>query len=41
MGQIEGDFEKGEASGSETALYVISQTALAWIYRGSEPTKPI
>ena len=27
MGQSEGDFEKGEASGSETALSVISQTA--------------
>lgn len=30
MGQIEGDFEKGEASGSETALRVISQTARYW-----------
>ncbi len=27
MGQSEGDFEKGEASGSATALYVVSQTA--------------
>src|SRR5215472_2095964 len=27
MGQTEGDFEKGEASGSETALSVLSQTA--------------
>jgi hypothetical protein len=26
MGQTEGDFEKGEASGSTTALDVISQT---------------
>jgi hypothetical protein len=34
MGQIEGDFEKGEASGSETALYVISQTARSWRHRG-------
>ncbi|GAC1350078.1 MAG: hypothetical protein NVSMB27_29190 [Ktedonobacteraceae bacterium] len=30
MGQAEGDFEKGEASGSETALHVISQTAQHW-----------
>jgi uridine phosphorylase len=30
MGQTEGDFEKGEASGSETALHVISQTACYW-----------
>ena len=30
MGQTEGDFEKGEASGSETALRVISQTACCW-----------
>ncbi len=30
MGQTEGDFEKGEASGSETALQVISQTAHLW-----------
>jgi len=33
MGQSEGDFEKGEASGSETALYVISQTARSWRQR--------
>ncbi len=30
MGQIEGDFEKGEASGSTTALDVISQTTRGW-----------
>src|SRR3989454_2742696 len=30
MGLTEGDFEKGEASGSETALHVISQTACYW-----------
>ncbi len=30
MGQTEGDFEKGEASGSETALHIISQTARLW-----------
>ena len=30
MGQTEGDFEKGEASGSETALSVVSQTARCW-----------
>lgn len=30
MGQTEGDFEKGEASGSATALYVVSQTARSW-----------
>ena len=33
MGQSEGDFEKGEASGSETALYVVSQTAHCWRQR--------
>lgn len=31
MGQTEGDFEKGEASGSQTALHIISQTAHHWI----------
>ena len=30
MGQTEGDFEKGEAAGSQTALQVLSQTARAW-----------
>lgn len=30
MGQTEGDFEKGEASGSTTALDVISQTTRGW-----------
>jgi len=30
MGQTEGDFEKGEASGSRTALHVISQAAYHW-----------
>jgi uridine phosphorylase len=30
MGQTEGDFEKGEASGSRTALHVISQAAQHW-----------
>src|SRR5579859_3959814 len=30
MGQTEGDFEKGEASGSQTALHVISQVAYHW-----------
>ena len=30
MGQTEGDFEKGEASGSQTALQILSQTARAW-----------
>ncbi len=30
MGQTEGDFEKGEASGSETALHVITQAAHHW-----------
>jgi len=33
MGQSEGDFGKGEASGSETALYVVSQTARSWRQR--------
>ncbi len=32
MGQTEGDFEKGEAAGSATALYVINQTAQRWLY---------
>ena len=41
MGQTEGDFEKGEASGSETALSVVSQTAHAWRQRKTEPTQPI
>jgi uridine phosphorylase len=36
MGQSEGDFEKGEASGSETALYVVSQTARSWRQRQAE-----
>ncbi len=30
MGQTEGDFEKGEASGSQAALHVIEQTARLW-----------
>ena len=41
MGQTEGDFEKGEASGSETALSVLSQTAHTWRQRETEPTKSI
>ena len=41
MGQTEGDFEKGEASGSETALSVVSQTAHIWRRRPTEPTQPI
>ena len=40
MGQTEGDFEKGEASGSETALSVISQTARAWGQRETKPAQP-
>ncbi len=36
MGQTEGDFEKGEASGSEIALSVISQTAHTWSHRQTE-----
>jgi len=36
MGQTEGDFEKGEASGSETALSVVSHTAHAWRHRQTE-----
>jgi len=39
MGQSERDFEKGEASGSETALSVMSQTARAWRQRNMEPTR--
>ncbi len=38
MGQSEGDFEKGEASGSETALSVVGQTAHSWRQRQTEPT---
>jgi uridine phosphorylase len=30
MGQAEGDFEKGQAQGSLTALRILSQTASAW-----------
>jgi uridine phosphorylase len=30
MGQTEGDFEKGQAQGSFTALHIITQTAKAW-----------
>src|SRR5256885_10477756 len=36
MGQTEGDFEKGEASGSETALSVVSQTARCWRHRQTD-----
>ncbi len=30
MGQIEGDFEKGQAQGNLTALNILTQTAMAW-----------
>ena len=30
MGQTEGDFEKGQAQGSFTALRILTQTATAW-----------
>ena len=30
MGQIEGDFEKGEAQGAQTSLDIMSQTAYHW-----------
>jgi uridine phosphorylase len=40
MGQAEGDFEKGEASGSETALSVIRQTAGAWRQRETKLVQP-
>ena len=40
MGQTEGDFEKGEAAGSETALSVVSQMARCWRQRNMEPTQP-
>lgn len=36
MGQSEGDFEKGDASGSETALEVINQTAQGWLRRRAQ-----
>lgn len=41
MGQTEGDFEKGEASGSETALLVVGQTARFWRHRQTEPTRTV
>ena len=31
MGNIEGDFEKGEANGSSDALELIAATAKAWL----------
>jgi uridine phosphorylase len=34
MGQTEGDFEKGQAQGSFTALRILTQTAMAW--KGSD-----
>jgi uridine phosphorylase len=34
MGQTEGDFEKGEACGSNAALHIIEQTARLWQERG-------
>jgi len=40
MGQAEGDFEKGEASGSKTAFSVVHQTARSWRQRNAEQTKP-
>ena len=36
MGQIEGDFEKGQAQGNFTALNILTQTALACL--GSNPS---
>ncbi len=30
MGQAQGDFEKGQAQGSFTALHILTQTAMAW-----------
>lgn len=38
MGQTEGDFEKGEAAGSTTALNVIHQTAHIWMHHRVPPT---
>jgi uridine phosphorylase len=35
MGNVEGDFEKGEQDGSRTALQLISATAKAWQYRSA------
>lgn len=37
MGQIEGDFEKGQAQGSMTAMQILHQTARAW--QASEQTR--
>src|SRR5260370_30959342 len=41
MGQSERDFVKGEASGSDTVLSVVSQTARSWRQKETEPTQPI
>jgi hypothetical protein len=40
MGQAEGDFEKGETSGSETALSAVRQTARAWRQRETKLAQP-
>jgi uridine phosphorylase len=38
MGSVEGDFEKGEASGSEDALQLISITVKAWLSANAHKT---
>jgi hypothetical protein len=38
MGNIEGDFEKGEADGSRDALELITATAKTWLYRMENQT---
>jgi uridine phosphorylase len=38
MGSVEGDFEKGEASGSRVALQLISITVRAWLSANTQKT---
>jgi hypothetical protein len=38
MGSVEGDFEKGEASGSRDALQLISITVKAWLSANAHKT---
>jgi purine-nucleoside phosphorylase len=39
MAQIEGDFEKGAAHGSQDALAIIGQVAHAWLRRPTTPSE--
>jgi len=38
MGNVEGDFEKGEANGSRDALQLIAVTAKTWLSASSHET---